>query len=59
MDNTPPRRPTRRINGGIYHKKIIPFLKNTPKYLLMKELDSYSGTICIDNTFGKFEKWHL
>ena len=82
MDNTPPR--TRILKGWhLSKKKHSTFLKNFPKYLLMKELDSYCGTIdntiyayvknyhtCsgifskpinagMDDTLGRFEKWHL
>ena len=46
MDNTSPR--TRILKGWHLSKKLSAFPKNSPKYLLMKELDSYCGTI--DNT---------
>ena len=52
MDNTSPR--TRILKGWHLSKKLSAFPKNSPKYLLMKELDSYCGTI--DNTLGRFEK---
>ena len=45
MDDTPR---TRRLKGWHFAKNFLPFLRNTPKYLLIKELDSYCGTI--DNT---------
>ena len=45
MDNTPR---TRRLKGWHLSRKVSTFPKKTPKYLLMKELDSYCGTI--DNT---------
>ena len=55
MDNTPPR--TRRLKGWHLSKQISTFPKNTPKYLLMKELDSYCGTI--DDTIYAFvEDYH-
>ena len=51
--------------GGIYQKKLSTFPKTSPKYLLMKELDSYCGTI--DNTTYAYvknyhtcsQKWHF
>ena len=46
MDNTSPR--TRRLKGWHVSKCFLPFLKNTPKYLLMKKLDSYCSSL--DNT---------
>ena len=36
---------TCRLKGWHLSKKISTFLKNTPKYLLVKELESYCGTI--------------
>ena len=52
MDNTPPR--TRRLKVWHLLTKLSTFLKSTPKHLLMKELDSYCGTI--DNTKYAFVK---
>ena len=52
MDNTPPR--TRRLKGWHLSKILPTFPKNTPKYLLMNELDSYCGTI--DNTIYAYVK---
>ena len=52
MDNAPPR--TRRLKGWPLSKKLSTFPKNTPKYLVMKELDSYCGTI--DNTIDAYVK---
>ena len=39
MDNTSPR--TRILKGWHLSKKCSTFPKNSPKYLLMKEVDSY------------------
>ena len=52
MDNTSPR--TRILKGWHLSKKLSTFPKNFPKYLLMKELDSYCGTI--DNTIYAYVK---
>ena len=52
MDNTSPR--TRILKGWHLSKKFSTFPKNSPKYLLMKELDSYCGTI--DNTIYAYVK---
>ena len=52
MDNTSPR--TRILKGWHLSKKLSTFPKNSPKYLLMKELDSYCGTI--DNTIYAYVK---
>ena len=52
MDNTPPR--TRRLKVLHLSNKRSAFLKNTPKYLLMKELDRYCDTI--DNTLYAYVK---
>ena len=41
----------------IKKKKILPFLKKTPKYLLMKELESYCGTID-DTIYAYVEDYH-
>ena len=46
MDNTSPR--TRILKGWHLLKKLSTLPKNSPKYLLIKELDSYCDTI--DNT---------
>ena len=46
MDNTSPC--TRILKGWHLSKKLYTFPKTSPKYLLMKELDSYCGTV--DNT---------
>ena len=43
MNNTPPR--TRKLKWWHLSKKLSTFPKNTPKFLLMKELESYGGTI--------------
>ena len=45
------------FTGGICHRYLpvnTAFPKNSPKYLLMKELDSYCGTI--DNTIYAYVK---
>ena len=52
MDNTPLH--TRRLKEWHLSKKLSTFPKNAPKYLLMKELDSYCGTI--DNTIYAYVK---
>ena len=52
MDNSSPR--TRMLKGWHLSKKLSTFPKNSPKYLLMKELDSYYGTI--DNTIYAYVK---
>ena len=52
MDNTSPR--TRILKGWHLSKKLSAFPKTSPKYLLMKELDSYLGTI--DNTIYAYVK---
>ena len=52
MDNTSPR--TRILKEWHLSKIISIFPKNSPKYLLMKELDSYCGTI--DNTIYAYVK---
>ena len=52
MDNTSPC--TRILKGWHLSKEISTFPKNSPKYLLMKELDSYCGTI--DNTIYAYVK---
>ena len=52
MDNTSPR--TRILKGWDLSKKNYNFPKNSLKYLLMKELDSYCGTI--DNTIYAYVK---
>ena len=52
MDNTSLR--TRILKGWHLSKKLSTFPKNSPKYLLMKELDSYCGTI--DNTIYAYVK---
>ena len=52
MDNTSPR--TRILKGWHLSKKLSTIPKNSPKYLLMKELDSYRGTI--DNTIYPYVK---
>ena len=54
MDNTPRIRLLVDLKGGIYQKKNSTFPKNIPKYLLMKELESYCGTI--DNTIYAYVK---
>ena len=52
MDNTSPR--TRILKGWHLSEKLSTFPKNSPKYLLMKELDSYCGTI--DKTIYAYVK---
>ena len=52
MDNTSPR--TRILKGWDLSKENYNFPKNSLKYLLMKELDSYCGTI--DNTINAYVK---
>ena len=53
MDNTSPC--TRILKEWhLSKKKLSTFAKNSPKYLLMKELDSYCGTI--DNTIYAYVK---
>ena len=52
MDNTSPS--TRILKGWHLSKKLSTFPKNSQKYLLMKELDSYCGTI--DNTIYAYVK---
>ena len=52
MDNTSPR--TRILKGWHLSIKLSTFPKNSPKYLLMKEQDSYCGTI--DNTIYAYLK---
>ena len=42
------------LKGWHLSKKLSTFLKNSPKYLLMKELDSYCGII--DNTIYAYVK---
>ena len=55
MDNTSR---TRILKGWHLSKKISTFPKNSPKYLLMKELDSYCSTI--DNTIYAYVKnYHI
>ena len=55
MDNAPPR--IRSLKGWHLSKKRSTLPKNTPKYLLMKELDSYCDTI--DNTIYVYvEDYH-
>ena len=48
---------TRILKGWHLSKKLSTFPKNSPKYLLMKELDSYCGTI--DNTIYAYVKNYL
>ena len=52
MNNISPR--TRILKGCHLSNKLSTFPKNSPKYLLMKELDSYCGTI--DNTIYDYVK---
>ena len=52
MDNTSPS--TRILKGWHLSKKLSTFPKNSAKYLLMKELESYCGTI--DNTIYAYVK---
>ena len=48
---------TRRLKGGHLSEKKFTFPNNTPKYLLMKELESYCGTI--DGTiYAYVEDYH-
>ena len=53
MDNTSPR----TLKGWHLSKKHSTFPKNSPKYLLMKELESYCGTID-DTIYGYVEDYH-
>ena len=55
MDNTSPS--TRRLKGWHLSKKNSTFPKNIRKYLLMKELESYCGTID-DTIYAYVEDYH-
>ena len=55
MDNTSPR--TRILKGWHLSKKLSTFPKNSPKYLLMKEVESYCGTID-DAIYACVEDYH-
>ena len=58
MENTPrTSSTTRRLKGWHLSKRLSAFPKNTPKYLLMKELESYCGTID-DTIYVYVEDYH-
>ena len=48
---------TRRLKGWHLSKNLSTFPKNTPKYLLMKEPESYCGTID-DTIYAYVEDYH-
>ena len=55
MDNTTPC--TLRLKGWHLSQKLSTFPKNTPKYLQMKELENYCGTID-DTIYAYVEDYH-